>query len=53
LGSHVSEESEATKLLEEGMIESYIDFVYLTKGGMPVEVKPADYVDDPNMTYNA
>lgn len=33
------------------MIESYIDFVYITKGGMPVEVKPIDYVEDANGGY--
>jgi hypothetical protein len=34
------------------MIESYIDFVYLTKGGMPVEVKPIDYAEDSKGGYS-
>lgn len=28
------------------MIESYIDFVYLTLGGIPVAVIPSDYADN-------
>ena len=46
LGAHVSEESEARKILENGLIESYIDFVYLTKGGIPVAVMPLDMAED-------
>lgn len=28
------------------MIESYVDFVYLTKGGIPVAVAPIDFMDE-------
>ena len=28
------------------MIESYVDFMYLTRGGVPVAVAPADYADE-------
>ncbi len=28
------------------MIESYVDFVYLTQGGIPTEVKALDYLDE-------
>jgi hypothetical protein len=51
LGARVSEESEARKLLEEGMVESYVDFVYLTKGNMPVAVYPADYAEEQGRGY--
>ena len=51
MGARVNEESEARKLLEDGMVESYVDFVYLTKGGMPVAVYPADYADDHGRGY--
>ncbi len=51
MGARVSEESEARKLLEEGMVESYVDFVYLTKGNMPVAVYPADYAEEQGRGY--
>ena len=51
LGTHISEETEARKILEQGMIESYVDFVYLTKGGIPISVTPLDYVEDQNGGY--
>lgn len=41
-------ESEARKFLEQGMIESYVDFVYLTNGGMPVAVAPLDSPEEKN-----
>jgi hypothetical protein len=33
------------------MIESYVDFVYLTKGGIPIAVTPLDYIEDQNGCY--
>ncbi len=51
LGTQVSEESESRRLLEEGMIESYVDFVYLTKGDIPVAVMPADYAAEDKGGY--
>ena len=51
LGTHITEETEARRILEQGMIESYVDFVYLTKGGIPIAVTPLDYVEDQNGGY--